>query len=159
MQINQLEESIFSYIDRVKELLSPDIWKNVLLDCTKNELFVLWFLFRKGESNMTQVAEEINVPLNTATGIISRMEKKGLVERERSLEDKRIVTIRLAEYGRSQLQKIIAEVTHYGTLLFASFDSAQIELLMSTMEKLMEILLAEGKKEEKQTKIRKIEIE
>ena len=41
----------------------------------------------KTQVNMTEIAEYIHVPLNTATGIINRMEKNGLIERTRSQED------------------------------------------------------------------------
>ena len=56
------QKEIYQYIDEVKELLSPDIWENILLNCTKNEMLILFLLYRSEEVNMTQVAEYIHVP-------------------------------------------------------------------------------------------------
>ena len=72
------------YIEEIKELLSLDLWSNIFLNCTKNEVLIFWLLYQKGEVNMSEIAEYIHVPLNTATGIVSRMEKKGLIERNHS---------------------------------------------------------------------------
>ena len=76
--IKELEQGIFEYIDKFKLLVSPQTWENVLMDCSKNEVFVMLLLYRRDEANMTQIAEYIQVPLNTATGIVARMEKKEL---------------------------------------------------------------------------------
>lgn len=64
--------------------MAPEIWENILLDCSKNEVFVLLDLLRQGEVTMSELAGYLQVPLNTVTGIITRMEKKQLVERRRS---------------------------------------------------------------------------
>lgn len=56
--------------------------KNILLDCSKNEVFVLLDLLRQGEVTMSELAGYLQVPLNTVTGIITRMEKKQLVEQQ-----------------------------------------------------------------------------
>ena len=75
----ELSQFIIDYIEEVKELLSSDLWENVFLNCSKNEVLIFWLLYRREEVNMTEVADYIHVPLNTATGIINRMEKNGLV--------------------------------------------------------------------------------
>ena len=89
----EMEQVLFDYMDQIKYLMSADLWGSEVLNCSKNELFVLFLLYRKESVNMTQIAEYLNVPLNTATGIVSRMEKRALLSRTRSLEDKRVVTI------------------------------------------------------------------
>ena len=91
---------IADYIEEVKELLSSDIWENIFLNCSKNEVLIYWLLYRKREVNMTEIAEYIHVPLNTATGIINRMEKNDFIIRTRSKEDKRVVLIGFSEKGK-----------------------------------------------------------
>ena len=66
---------VTNYIEEVKELLSTEIWENIFLDCTKNEVLIFWLLYRKSEVNMSEIAEYIHVPLNTATGVVGRMER------------------------------------------------------------------------------------
>lgn len=146
MEITQegFEQEIYQFIDKIKDLLSPQIWDNILLDCSKNEILILWLLYRRGTVNMSQIAEYIHVPLNTATGIVARMEKRELVIRERSAEDKRIVFIRSGTKGTEQMQAMIKEFMHYGTLLMANFSQEEIILLLKMIDKLMGIMETES---------------
>ena len=100
------QKDIFQFIEEIKEVLSTDIWSNILLNCSKNEVMIFWLLYRKGEANMTEIAEYIHVPLNTATGIIAKMEKQDFIARNRSKEDKRVVIIELTEKGNMQVQAL-----------------------------------------------------
>jgi DNA-binding MarR family transcriptional regulator len=161
-EIHNLEDIIFQYIDKVKLLLSAGTWQNILMDCTKNELFVLLLLFRQSEVNMTQIAEYIGVPLNTATGIVARMEKKEIVLRERSLEDKRIVTISMTTEGKKYIQNIMKEFLHYGQLIMDSFTAEEMQLVFRTVDKGINVLSMDRNRRqeaEQETKVRKIEIE
>ena len=109
---------------------------------------------------MTQIADYIHVPLNTATGIIARMEKKMLVTRERSNEDKRIVTIHLGQQGEVQMLSMIKELASYGRRVLEVFSTEEIELFIGMMNKLIEIMKEDRKEvEPERNKIRKIEIE
>ena len=109
MNINfdNLEDTLFEILDQVKVLISQETWENILLNCTKNEMLVLMLMYRSSDVNMSQIAEYLNVPLNTATGIVTRMEKKDMVARVRSAEDKRVVLIVLTEAGQVQINTMM----------------------------------------------------
>ncbi|MDO5574573.1 MAG: MarR family transcriptional regulator [bacterium] len=153
------EQQIYQYIDRIKDLLSPEIWQNILLDCSKNEILILWLLYRQEEVNMTQIADYIHVPLNTATGVIARMEKKELVIRNRSAEDKRIVTIRMGTLGKKQMKAIAGEFLYYGQLVMQEFNADEMQLLMKFFDTVTRVLSQERKREAEGKKIKKITIE
>lgn len=155
----RFEEYIFEYVDQVKDLLSPQIWQNILLDCSKNEIFVLWLLYVEKEVNMTRVAEYIHVPLNTATGIIGRMEKRKLVVRQRSEEDKRIVTIRIGECGLEQIQLLLKEFVYYGQQVMEGFSKDELDIFFRMLNRFMEILKEERSRDKEKPKVRKIVIE
>ena len=156
---DNFQKEIYQYIDEVKELLSPDIWENILLDCTKNEMLILFLLYRSEEVNMTQVAEYIHVPLNTATGIVARMEKRNLLIRVRSIEDKRIVTIKLCDDGLQQIQSLIKEITYYGAQIANSFTTEEMTVFFRMLQKTLQILKQERKREDNKSKVKKIVIE
>jgi DNA-binding MarR family transcriptional regulator len=161
-EIRNVEDVIFQYIDKVKSLLSAQTWQNILMDCSKNELFVLLLLYRQSEVNMSGIAEYIGVPLNTATGIVARMEKKNIVIRERSPEDKRIVTISMTAEGKGYIQSIMKEFLHYGQLMMESFSADEIQLIFRTVDKGIKVLTTEHNRRqeaEQKTKVRKIEID
>ncbi len=152
-------QKIIGYIDEIKELLSSDIWENIFVNLSKNEILIFWLLYLKKQVNMTEIAEYIHVPLNTATGIVSRMEKDGLIERTRSSEDKRVVLIVQAEKGKQQFQKLFVKMLHYGTKIFDTFTDAEIELFFKMMDKVKGVLQEDKMEETAPKKVRKITIE
>lgn len=150
---------IVDYIEEVKELLSSDLWENIFLNCSKNEVLIFWLLYQRSEVNMTEIAEYIHVPLNTATGIINRMEKSELIVRTRSEEDKRVVLVGFSEKGMAQFQNLVDEMLYYGMKVISSFTKEEIDLFCKMTTKVLEVLRQEKKKEETPKKIRKITIE
>jgi len=162
LQNQSLEDLIFGYIDRIKAVMSSDLWENILLNSTKNEVFILLLLYRSGPVNMTQIAEYINVPLNTATGIVDRMEKRGWVCRERSPEDKRVVTIVIAVKGRAHMDRIIAEFVKYGGEILACVSAEEMDLLNGIFDRILGVLEQVKEQEdhpERRRKVKKIVID
>lgn len=157
--IEDITKFILDYIEEIKELLSSDIWENIFLNCSKNEVFVFWLLYRKKEVNMTEIADYIHVPLNTATGIIGRMEKQGLVVRTRSKEDKRVVNISFSEQGASQFESLLEEITRYGIKVIGSFTKEEMDMFFKMTAKIVTIMKQENQKKEKTKKVKKIRID
>lgn len=159
--IQDFEKIIFEYLDRVKTLVSPRTWENILLDCSKNEVFVMLLLYRRGEVNMTQVSDYLDVPLNTVTGIVDRMEKRGLLERRRSAEDKRVVTIQMTGQGMTCIKDILDQVFRYGQSVLNRLTPQELQTGIQLIDKVLEGLDEEYGKEkpEPEKKLRRITIE
>lgn len=155
----QLESGVWNYIEEFRELLSSKTWENLLLNSSKNELFVLWMLYRQGEVNMSQLAEYMNVPLNTATGIISRMEKRQLVIRQRSEQDKRIVTVCMSEKGSAQIRAVMKECLYYAGKITEAFSAEEMDLFMKMLLKVKSLMQEEHRPETVKKQVRKIVIE
>lgn len=159
--VQDFEKVIFDYLDRVKELISPQTWENILLDCSKNEVFVMLLLYRRGEVNMTQVADYLQVPLNTVTGIVDRMEKRKLLERRRSAQDKRVVTIQMTEQGMTCIKDILEQVFYYGQSILSRLTPQELQTGIQLIDKVLDGLNEEYEKAqaEPEKKVRKIKIE
>ncbi len=155
----ELSQLVIHYIEEIKEIISSDIWENIFLNCTKNEVLVFWLLYREGEVTMTELAEYIHVPLNTASGIVNRMERSGLLVRMRSKEDKRVVHVTFSEKGRTQFEALIGELSCYGIKVAGAFSQEEIGLFFKMMSKTIEVLRQENKKKKPTKKVRKIVIE
>jgi DNA-binding MarR family transcriptional regulator len=85
-------------------------------------LNVLTALEAEGPLSMKRLAEAMDVSDASATGIVDRMEKRGLVERRHSTDDRRVVRVHATEAGfqvfrdmaahrRGVLTKVLAELT------------------------------------------------
>jgi DNA-binding MarR family transcriptional regulator len=69
-------------------------------------LNVLTLLEVEGPLSMSRLAEALDVSVASATGIVDRMEARGLVERRRESEDRRVVVVHIAEGGT----KVFADI-------------------------------------------------
>jgi len=64
-------------------------------------LHVLSAVEADGPLPMSHLAEMLDVSVASATGIVDRMEERGLVERGRSQTDRRVVLVHVTETGRA----------------------------------------------------------
>lgn len=72
-------------------------------------LHVLTVLESDGPSTMHGLAESLDVSQASATGIIDRMQQRGLIERHRDPADRRVVRVALTDSGRHVIDGIAAE--------------------------------------------------
>jgi len=72
-------------------------------------LNVLMLLRARGPLTMTHLAELLDVSVASATGIVDRMEKKGVIERRRSEEDRRVVEVLVKDTGEQIFSAMQAE--------------------------------------------------
>ena len=63
------------------------------------QIHVLWLLEHHGDLPMTRLAELLGVSLSNSSGLIDRMEERGLVERRRVPGDRRVVVVGLGPEG------------------------------------------------------------
>ena len=62
-------------------------------------LHILWVLEHHDDLSMSRLADLLDVSLSNATGLIDRMEERGLVERSRVADDRRLVIVRVSAEG------------------------------------------------------------
>lgn len=156
------EAMMFKNIDAFKDIFFNNKLSNGFLEYSKNEVMALFLIYRKDNVNVSEVAEYINAPLNTATGVINRLEKKEIVERRRDVEDKRVVKIYLTDTGRNQIKEQINCICEYIKRIYASLDIDEINTLAKVMNKIFNILnekKLEDTSTKKEKKIRRITIE
>ncbi|MFC1884568.1 MarR family winged helix-turn-helix transcriptional regulator, partial [Thermodesulfobacteriota bacterium] len=64
------------------------------------QLNCLLALFENGPLPPSQIAKHMMVKSSTVTGVVDRLEQKGLVTRIRNSPDRRVITIELTEAGK-----------------------------------------------------------
>jgi DNA-binding MarR family transcriptional regulator len=69
-------------------------------------LNVLTTLEMDGPMSMGRLAEALDVSVASMTGIVDRMEKRGLVERQHDVEDRRVVLVQPTDAGRGVFTEI-----------------------------------------------------
>jgi DNA-binding MarR family transcriptional regulator len=83
----------------IGELRCASMGRLVQGTVSMSQMHVLWLLQHHGEMPMSKLAVLLDVSLSNATGIIDRMAERGLVERVRVPDDRRVVIVRPADGG------------------------------------------------------------
>ena len=76
----------------------------------RSEMLALVLLQRHGERTMSELAEVLGAPLSTASGIGERLARRGLVQRQRGPEDRRVVVVRLTRKGETAAGKLRGQI-------------------------------------------------
>ncbi|WP_044209222.1 MarR family winged helix-turn-helix transcriptional regulator [Flammeovirga sp. OC4] len=75
------------------------------LEVTYPQYLVLLVLWEEDGIPIKEITEKLLLETNTLTPLLKRMQTNGLIERTRSKEDERIVTISLTEKGKKLQEK------------------------------------------------------
>jgi DNA-binding MarR family transcriptional regulator len=104
--LDQVLEAIF-YLYTESRRVTKELARRA--DLTGPQLTVVKILEIFGDLSLSELSEKIRAQNSTVTGIIDRMEREGLVTRERSKEDRRVVYIRLTPKGKDLSREIPVE--------------------------------------------------
>ncbi len=110
-----------------------------MLDISPPEMRSLIWLARRGVSVMSDFAQGIGVPLSTATRIINRLVKKGIVVRRRSELDRRIVEIDLSETANAHKNEFLRKRQEAVMKMLSPLTAEECETLLGLMEKGMRL--------------------
>jgi MarR family 2-MHQ and catechol resistance regulon transcriptional repressor len=76
------------------------------VDLNMQELRVVEQLGNEGPRMMRELAEHLKVAVNSMTSIADGLERKGLVRRHRSEEDRRVVRVELTDPGQEMFKSL-----------------------------------------------------
>jgi MarR family transcriptional regulator, organic hydroperoxide resistance regulator len=105
-------------------------------DLTGPQLTVVKMLEQVGELSLSELSERIRAQNSTVTGIIDRMEREGLVVRERSREDRRVVYIRLTPKGKKLAEEMPIETWQIFRDALDSLTASEVKELVKILGKL-----------------------
>ena len=107
---------------------------------TFTQFKTILLLSRAGSQTLSQLSEGLSRARCTVTGLVDRLEAKGLVKRKRSREDRRQVYVSLTDKGRELAQelkeKVVPELTRMGERLMGRLTEAEAAALHGALGKL-----------------------
>ena len=83
-----------------------------------------------------ELGERTLITKGTLTGVIERLEQKGLVMRERSTDDKRSFFVRLTPAGDRVFCEVFPKVVAHGKQLFSAYSEADFDALDAALSTL-----------------------
>jgi DNA-binding MarR family transcriptional regulator len=106
-------------------------------------MHVMWLLQHNGDLPMSRLAEMLDVSFSNATGIIDRMEERGLVERVRVADDRRVVRVRIAPNGVKALEQTEAIKQDRLQAILSHLDQAQLDRVAAALDDIRTAVIAE----------------
>ncbi len=87
-----------------------------------------------------ELGDKTLITKGTLTGVIERLENKGLVLRTRCLDDKRSFYVALTEQGQQLFATVFPVVVAHGRQLFAAYSDTDFEAIEHTLGKLKQLI-------------------
>ena len=106
-------------------------------------LHILWDLEHHGDLTMSRLAELLDVSVSNATGLIDRMEERGLVERFRVPTDRRIVVVRASAEGARIRDEIEALKQDRMRTILGRLDPSSLSRVLTAISDLRGAVVAE----------------
>ena len=91
-------------------------------------------LSRQPEVTATEVAREVQLTPATVTGILDRLERDGLITRERRSRDRRKICLSLTDAGREHMQLTISTLHDRFVKRLMSLDEQQQRTVLASLE-------------------------
>jgi DNA-binding MarR family transcriptional regulator len=114
---------------------------------TGPQSLVLRLLIKSGSLSSADLSRQMYVTPSNITGIIDRLEKKGLVERIRKQGDRRVVLITPTESGQ-ELGKILPDPIERRIInQLADLEPEQLQVLALAMNQILNLIETKAMKE------------
>jgi len=107
---------------------------------TGPQLVVLAELEKLGRESISKVAKNVHLSHATVTDILFRLEKQGLVNREKSETDKRKVTVTLTEKGREVVKRKPSLLHEKLAAEFMGLRQWEQTMLLSSLQRIVAMM-------------------
>lgn len=133
----QLEKILRDVCFRVK-VKGREVLKDFPI--TPAQFDLLQKIYFSGEQTMTELSKMLGIAKSTTTGLVSRLEKEGFVQRNRKSDDKRIITVGITKKGEDLINRVILKRIEFVEKALKEFDLNAKEQLIELLNKFNEVL-------------------
>jgi DNA-binding MarR family transcriptional regulator len=100
---NAVDATVESLVEELHQMIGSlrcaGTGRMVKAGISMTHLHILWVLEHHGDLPMSRLADLLDVSLSNASGLIDRMEERGLIERVRVPDDRRVVVVKASPEG------------------------------------------------------------
>jgi len=109
---------------------------------TGPQLIILEALVERGECSISELSNAISLSMATVTGILSRLEKRGLIERRRDGTDRRKVLVRATPACDEVLKKAPTPLQESFISEFDKLQEWEQTLIISSLQRIVSMMEA-----------------
>ncbi|QWU13833.1 DNA-binding transcriptional regulator, MarR family [Paenibacillus sophorae] len=124
-------------LNRLAHIGSNQLEKELLsqFDITLSQWAVLSIVWEEEGIALSRIQEVLDVKVSTASGVLKRMEKKGLILRSQNKNDKREIQLFLTEKSKKLEKEVIQTVKDFNKRLLADFSPEEKALFTSFIQR------------------------
>jgi len=141
--LERIEEVLIALrrVIRATDLHSKYLAKTTSL--TTPQILLLQKIHSKGQATIGELAGEISLSQATVTTILDRLEKRNLVYRQRSQEDKRKVHVHLTDEAIAILKNAPLPLQEHFTRQFETLQDWEKTMILSALQRLAQMMDAQ----------------
>jgi len=126
---------------RATDLHSKSLAKKTGL--TAPQVMILKTVTEKPGSTVGLIAMDVSLSQATVTTIVDRLEKRGLVSRQRSNEDRRKVMVHLTELGQESLKAAPTPLQEHFVDQFSALKGWEQSMIIASLQRVAEMMDAQ----------------
>jgi MarR family transcriptional regulator, organic hydroperoxide resistance regulator len=130
-----LEEKLGYRIRIIERLLNKEFTRNVGMTTVQYSVFSL-VATNQGLSQIA-IGEALSMDRASTMAIIDKLEAAGLLERQKSVHDRRVHALQLTEKGRKQFAVVNNKVAKYDSMFSSKLSEEEMENFNKCLKKLM----------------------
>lgn len=146
--MNELERSyeVIKRIKRLKEGMHGSIERIFKdMNLTGPQGMVVGILFKEGPIKISDLASHMGLSMSTVSGILDRLEKSSIINREKSESDGRVILVNLTDTFRASSAETFCKIeAHWGKKLNRATQE-EIDAILYGLEILEKLLVNEKK--------------
>jgi MarR family transcriptional regulator, organic hydroperoxide resistance regulator len=107
-------------------------------EMTPEQYWLLRLLHRSGPLSISELANQLGIAISSATISCKRLEKAGLLTRERQSDDERVVRVALTAMGLAQIDAWRQRKREALTRMLNVLDAQEQQVLQGLIERVLE---------------------
>ena len=132
-QVARLVEAMARLMMKTQEV--DDTCVRLSKDIEKRDLMIVCFVGERGRVIMKEIAEYMDIPVSTTTGIVDKLVQKGYLSREFSPTDRRSIQIALSRHGNQTCDMMTKMKHKMAGRMLDDLTDKEGEALITLLEK------------------------
>lgn len=131
---NQTEQSLLTLLKEIRSLIDKCLKTKLNLgDYTMPQTMIMYNLAHHGKMKISELSEKMGLTNSTVSGIVDRLEDQGVVTRQRSTEDRRVVYVEFSPEHQKKHQDIHDNLDKYFDEILADIPSNDMESIIQSL--------------------------
>ena len=140
--MNNDDRSILTLLKEIRSLIDKNLKSKLNLgNFTMPQTMIIYNLVNNDKMKISDLSEKMGLTNSTVSGIVDRLEDQGVVTRERSIKDRRVVYVELTPENKKKYLDMNANLDRYFQEMLEDLSPEQINNVLDSLGLLKNALI------------------